>query len=219
MKTTTPVVGAIVLLSVSSPLFAAAPAYKADKSFGKEDMKNSPVCVAIDPNDQLYVLLDDGTVLAYDAEGKKTGGFKATMQPAPTTMTLADGKIYLFNTLREQKEMTFQGKKVKRSVASGVGCTVFDPAGTKVADFKLPESFSATDAHFIGKELAIGDFDKGQIVFYEMSDAGGKVAHKITKVFRLCCGIFDFCPGLEPGTLVAANLGAFKVQKIGRAHV
>lgn len=214
MKSTNPVVGATVLalLSLSSPLFADAPAYKADLSFGNEDMKNSPVCVAIDAKDQLYVLLDDGAVLCYDPAGKKTGGFKATMTPAPTTMTLADGKIYLFNTLREAKEVTFQGKKIKRLVAAGVGCAIYDPAGTKVSEMKLAEAASATDAHFIGKELAIGDFEKGQIVFFDTSATPAKMTRKITKVFRLCCGIFDFCPGTEPDSLIAANLGAFKVQ-------
>ena len=214
MKATIPVVGtgAIALLSLSSFVFAQAPAYKADKSFGQDDIKNSPVCVSIDGKDQLYVLLGDGTVLVYDPEGKKTGGFKATMKPEPTTMTVADGKIYLFNTLREEKEIEFRGKKVKRILPAGVGCAVFDPAGAKVSDLKLPEASSATDAHFIGKELALGDFDKGQIVFYDMAGTEAKVSRKITKVFRLCCGIFDFCPGNDPDTLIAANLGAFKVQ-------
>jgi hypothetical protein len=89
---------------------------------------------------------------------------------------------------------------------------VYDPAGTKVATLKLPEASSATDAHFIGGELAVGDYEKGQIVFFEVNGSEAKMVRKIDKVFRLCCGIFDFCPGSEPGTIVAANLGAFKVQ-------
>lgn len=211
MKTSIPVVSAIALLSLSIPAFAAAPAYKADKSFGNEDMKSPPICVSIDSTDQLYVLLGDGTVLQYDTEGNKTGGFKADLK-RPTTMTVTDGKIYLFTTLTEEKEMTFQGKKIKRLIPVGVGCSVFEPAGAKLGEVKLPEVSSARDAHFIGKELAVGDNNNGQIVFFELDGAEGKVTRKINKGFRLCCGIFDFCPGSEPDTLVAANLGAFKVQ-------
>lgn len=212
MKTTTHVVGALALFTLSSPLFADAPAYKADISFGQDDMKAPPVCIATDAKDLIHVLLGDGTVLTYDATGKKTGGFKADMSPSPTTMTVSGDRIYLFNTLREQKEVEFRGKKVKRLVSAGVGCAVFDGAGAKTGDMKLTEVASATDAHFIGKELAIGDFDRSQIVFYDVSGAEPKVSRKITKVFRLCCGIFDFCPGKDPDSLIAANLGAFKVQ-------
>ncbi len=60
--------------------------------------------------------------------------------------------------------------------------------------------------------MAIGDFDRSQIVFYDVSGAEPKVTRKISKIFRLCCGIFDFCPGVEADTVVAGNLGAFKVQ-------
>ena len=211
MKTSIPVVSAIALLSLSIPVFAEAPAYKADHSFGNEDMKSAPICVSIDSQDQLYVLLGNGTVLQYDTEGNKTGGFKADLQ-RPTTMTVTDGKIYLFTNLTEEKEMEFRGKKVKRLIPAGVGCSVYDPAGAKLGEVKLPEVVSARDAHFIGKELAVGDLRQGQIVFFELDGAEGKVTRKITKGFRLCCGIFDFCPGSEPDTLVAANLGAFKVQ-------
>jgi hypothetical protein len=204
--------GVIALVSMSSSVFAEAPAYKVDRSFGQDEIKASPVCVAMDAKDQLYVLLENGTVVTYDAAGKTTGNFKAEMKPAPTTMTVADGKIYLFNTKTTEKTVTFQGKKVKRIVSDGVGCTVFDPAGAKVSELTLPEAGSAADAHFIGKQLVIGDLDKSQILYYDLTGTEGKVARKITKVFRLCCGIFDFCPGTAADSLVVANLGAFKVQ-------
>jgi hypothetical protein len=151
-------------------------------------------------------------VVTYDSAGKTTGKFQSAMKPAPTTMTVADGKIYLFNTITSEKVVEFRGKKVKRIVADGIGCTIFDPAGGKVSDLKLPGVNSAADAHFIGSELAIGDLEKSQIVYYAISGNEGKVTRKITKGFRLCCGIFDFCPGPTPDSLVVANLGAFKVQ-------
>ena len=204
--------GVIALVSLSSSVFAEAPAYKVDRSFGQDEIKAPPVCVSMDAKDQLYVLLENGTVVTYDAAGKTTGNFKAEMKPAPTTMTVADGKVYLFNTKTSEKTVTFQGKKVKRIVSDGIGCTVFDPTGAKVSELKLPEAASAADAHFIGKELVIGDLEKSQILYYELTGTEGKVARKITKVFRLCCGIFDFCPGTAADSLVVANLGAFKVQ-------
>jgi hypothetical protein len=212
MKTSSHVVGALALFTLSSPIFADAPAYKADISFGQADMKSPPVAIAADAQDRIHVLLTDGNVLTYDATGRKTGGFKAEMSPAPTTITVSGDRIYLFNTLQERKEIEFRGKKVKRMVSNGVGCVVFDATGAKTGEMKLPEAASAADAHFIGKELAVGDLERSQIVFYDVSGAEPKVTRKIGKVFRLCCGIFDFCPGQEADTLVAANLGAFKVQ-------
>jgi hypothetical protein len=183
-----------------------------DRSFGQDEIKAPPVCIAIDAKDQVYVLLNEGTVVAYDTAGKATGKFNSAMKPAPTTMTVADGKIYLFNTITSEKVVEFRGKKVKRIVADGIGCSVFDPAGSKVSDLKLPGVNSAADAHFIGGELAIGDLEKSQIVYFAITGTEGKVTRKITKGFRLCCGIFDFCPGTSPDSLVVANLGAFKVQ-------
>ena len=203
---------ALALLSLSSSLFAAAPAYKVDRSFGQEDIKAPPVCISVDVKDQLYVLLNSGSVVTFDATGKATGQFKSEMKPAPTTMTVADGKIYLFNTIQSEKTVEFQGKKIKRMIANGVGCSVFDPVGTKVSELKLSGVNSAADAHFIGKELAIGDLAKSQIVFYSITGTEAKVTRSLTNGFRLCCGIFDFCPGTAPDSVVVANLGAFKVQ-------
>jgi hypothetical protein len=118
----------------------------------------------------------------------------------------------LFNTLTTEKTVEFRGKKIQRRVPNGIGCKVYDPAGTKVSELKLPDVTSAADAHFIGDELAIGDLAKKQIVYYAITGSEGKVTRSITQGFRLCCGIFDFCPGADPDSLVVANLGAFKVQ-------
>ncbi|MCX6873441.1 MAG: hypothetical protein NTW21_06485 [Verrucomicrobia bacterium] len=202
----------LVLLSLSSALVAEVPAYKVDKSFGQNELKVPPVCVAMAAKDQLLVLLEDGTVVLYDTAGNMTGSFKADMKPVPTTMTAADGKIYLFGTVMAEKTREYQGKKTKVVEAAGIKCCVYGPAGTKEAEIKLPQAASAKDAHFIGKELVIGDYGKGQILYYQLVGEEGKVTRKITKVFRLCCGIFDFCPGTEANSLVVANLGAFKVQ-------
>ena len=203
---------AIALLSLPSISSAAAPAYKVDKSFGEKEMKANPICVSVDAKDQVIVLLNDGTVMLYDADGKALGNFKSSMKTPPTTMTVADGKIYLFNTDRSEKTVEFQGKKIKRMMSNGIGCQVYDAAGSKVSEIKLPEAMSASDAHFIGKELAIADLSKSQILYFEINGAEGKVTRKIDKVFRLCCGIFDFCPGITPDSLIVANLGAFEVQ-------
>jgi len=214
MKTTSSIVcsGVLAMLALPSAFAAEAPAYKVDQSFGQNEIKATPVCVAMDTKDQLYVLLQDGTVVLYDTAGKTTGGFKADMQPVPSTMAVADGRIYLLGTVMTEETREFQGKKIKMMSASGIKCSVYSPTGVKGDDIKLPEALSAKDAHFIGKELVIGDFNKGEIISYQITGSEGKVSHKIGKVFRLCCGIFDFCPGPEANSLVVANLGAFKVQ-------
>ena len=214
MKTYTPTVhgSLFALFSLSATLLAEVPAYKMDKSFGQNEIKVPPVCVAMDAKDQLHVLLNDGTVALYDTNGKATGSFKADMKPMPTTMAVADGRIYLIGTVMTEKIRDIQGKKIKMVEPGGIHCCVYSATGTKESEIKLPEAVSATDAHFIGKELAIADFNKGQILFYQPADNEWKVTRKIDKVFRLCCGIFDFCPGTDANSIVVANLGAFKVQ-------
>lgn len=204
--------GVVALVAVAGNLFASTPAYKVDRSIGRNEFKSDPVSIAVDAGDQLHVLLRDGTVVNCDADGKTTGSFKADMKSAPGTMALADGKLYLLQTKKIEKEMEYQGKKIKRLISDGVVCGMFDLAGKKISEFNLPEIQSAAAAHFVGKELAVGDFTKSQILFYDLSGSEPKVTQKITKQFRLCCGIFDFCPGNSPGSIVVANLGAFKVQ-------
>lgn len=202
----------IALLSLSASLGAAVPAYKVEKSFGQDEIKAPPVCVSMDARDQLYVLLRNGTVLTYDNAGKMIASFKADMKPAPETMTVADGKVYLLGTEHAEKTREFQGKKVTMMEATGIKCQVYGPAGAKESELNLPGALSVTDAHFIGKELVIADFSQQSILYYALAGNDGKVTRKISKVFRLCCGIFDFCPAPDANSLVAANLGAFKVQ-------
>ncbi len=121
----------IALLSLSSLLAAEVPAYKVEKSFGQKEIKAPPASVCMDAKDRLHVLLRNGTVLIYDAEGKPGGSFKAEMTPAPTAMTVADGNIYLFASERKETTREFQGKKVKMLEPAGVKCCVYDAAGTK----------------------------------------------------------------------------------------
>lgn len=202
----------IALLSLSSALFAAVPAYKLDKSFGQTEFKAPPTCVAIDAKDCLHVLLKDGTVMLYDTDGKMTGSFKAEMKPLPTALAVAGDRIYLLASQLSQATREFQGKKVKVTEPSGVQCCVYDPAGAKQAEIKLPGVVSATAAHFVGDKLVVADFSQQAIVFFALAGNEGKMTRKISKVFRLCCGIFDFCPGSDADSIVVANLGAFKVQ-------
>lgn len=200
------------MVSLSAGFAADVPAYKVDKSFGQNEIKSPPTCVSMDAKDRLHVLLRDGTVVVYDTDGKMTGSFKADMKPAPTAMTVAEDRIYLFASEKAEKMREFQGKKVKVMEPIGVKCGVYDPAGAKQSEIKLPGVFSVTDAHFIGKELVIADFARQCLVAYALTGNEGKETRRIGKVFRLCCGIFDFCPGTDANSIVVANLGAFKVQ-------
>jgi hypothetical protein len=206
------IVGAAIALLSLTPSSKASTSYKAGMTIGENDFESTPTCISIDSKDTLHVLLRDGTVKLFDADGKAAGSFKADMKPAPTTMAVADGKIYLFATKRSIKMVEYRGRKIKRSVSEGISSMIYDSAGTKLGDLKLPEAMSARDAHFIGKELVIGDLAKKQILFYQIEGGEGKVTRKLTKGFRLCCGIFDFCPGPAENSIIVANLGAFKVQ-------
>ena len=214
MTTTSPVVrrSLIALLSLSSTLLAGVPAYKFDKAFGQNEIKAAPTCVAMDAKDRLHVLLGDGTVVLYDTEGKLSGSFKSAMKPLPSTMAVAGDRIYLLASEMTQTTRESQGKKVKVSEPSGVKCSVFDATGTKQADIKLSGVKSATAAHFVGDKLVVADYSQQAIVFFAVSGSEAKMTRKISKAFRLCCGIFDFCPGSDADSIVVANLGAFKVQ-------
>jgi hypothetical protein len=63
----------------------------------------------------------------------------------------------------------------------------------------------------MGTELAVADYAGSAILVYDLSGDAPKPVRKIAGAFRLCCGIFDFYPA-RAGAVVAANLGAFKVQ-------
>ena len=208
--------GAVALLSLSSGLAVETPDYKVDRSFGQGELNGGLKSIAMDEKDQLYVLLGGGKVQIFDQAGKATGSFKSEMTPAPGAMALAGGKVYLLATETKQVERESQGRKMTIAQPSGVKCGVFSPTGTKESEFALPVVVSANDAHFVGEQLAIADLQSAQIVLFELNGDKPKVAKKIDKVFRLCCGIFDFCPTTDGKSLLVANLGAFKVQTFTR---
>ena len=210
--------GVIALLSSSSGLFAAAPAYRVEKSFGQNEIKSTPLCLSVDAVDQVHVLLRDGTVLTYGGDGNLIKSFKAEMTPAPTTMTEADGRIYLFGSVREKQVREVRGKKVEYLAPAGIKCFVYGANGAKESELILPDATSASDAHFIGKQLVVADYSKRGLFFYDLDGTKGTIAKTITNAFRLCCGIFDFCPGTDAGSLLVANLGAFKVQTFSNGN-
>ena len=204
--------GFIALCALGSPVWAEVPAYKVDSTFGAEPLSGTPVAIAVTPQNQIPVLLSSGSVVIFDTVGKKTGEFDSKMSPPPSAMTVANGKIYLLTTRLKDEAVEVQGKKMNRKVPSGASCAVFTLTGTQESECELPEVASARDAHFIGDQLAVADLRKSQIVFFKLSGDKATVARKIDGEFRLCCGIFDFCPTSDGDSLLVANLGAFKVQ-------
>ena len=204
--------GLLALCALGTPVWAEVPAYKVDSTFGAEPLSGSPVAIAVTAQNQIPVLLSNGSVVIFDTAGKKTGGFDSKMSPPPSAMTAANGKIYLLSTRSKDETVEVQGKKINRKVPSGASCAVFTLTGTQESECELPEVASARDAHFIGDHLAVADLRKSQIVFFKLSGDKATVARKIDGEFRLCCGIFDFCPTSDGDSLLVANLGAFKVQ-------
>ncbi len=206
------------MLSLSSGLAVETPNYKVDRSFGQAELGGGAECLAVDEKDQLYALLGGGKVQIFDPAGKATGSFKAEMTPAPRAMALAGGKVYLLATETKPVEVESQGRKITIAKPSGVKCAVFSPTGTKESEFALPVVVSANDAHFVGEQLVIADLQQAQIVLFALNGDKPKMVKKIDKVFRLCCGIFDFCPTTDGKSLLVANLGAFKVQTFTRGN-
>lgn len=204
--------GISLCCAITSAAAVEVPSYKVDSSFVTAPLAATPVGIAITAKDQIQVLLSNGSVVTYDSAGKSAGEFSSRMDPLPSTMTLANGKIYLLSTKTKDEEVEFQGKKRMVKVPNGASCAVFTPTGTKESEFELPNVLSATDAHFIGDELAVGDYKKSQIAFFKLSGDKAELVKKIEGEFRLCCGIFDFCPTIDGDSMLVANLGAFKVQ-------
>ncbi len=204
----------IIVLSAISPLALAVqvPAYKVDEGFGNIRLKSTPLSIAVTPQNQIHVLLSHGTVATYDLTGKNTGEFASQMDPAPSAMAVANEKIYLLTTKTKDTEVEFQGKKVTRTQACGSNCGVFTMTGTQESEFPLQDVLSAREAHFIGDELAVADYAKTQIAFFSIANDKATLTNKIEDEFRLCCGIFDFCPTNDGDSMLVANLGGFKVQ-------
>lgn len=200
------------LCAITTVAAVEVPSYKVDSSFGTAPLPATPVGIAVTLRDQIQVLLSNGSVATFDPTGKNAGEFASRMDPPPSAMTLANDKIYLLSTQTKDQEVEFQGKKRTLKVPTGASCAVFTASGTKQGEFVLPGVLSATDAHFIGDQLAVGDYKKSQIAFFTVTGDKATPGKKIEGEFRLCCGIFDFCPTIDGDSMFVANLGAFKVQ-------
>ncbi|MEN9974351.1 MAG: hypothetical protein RLZZ282_357 [Verrucomicrobiota bacterium] len=199
-------------ITAASAAAVETPTYKVDPTFVTEPLAATPVSIAMTPQDQIQVLLDNGSVITYDATGKKIAEFASQLSIRPSAMTLANGKTYLLSTKTTTEEVEFQGKKRTMTVACGASCAVYSTTGTKESEYVLPEVSSATDAHFIGDALAVADYKKSQIAFFNFKGDKATLTKKIEGEFRLCCGIFDFSPTNDGDSILVANLGAFKVQ-------
>lgn len=206
-------------IAISAVAIAAndVPAYKVDNTFEQTALQNRPVGIAVTAKDQIHVLMSNGSVVSSDLSGKASGGFDSKMQPAPSVIVEDKNKIYLLATEMKQQEVVYQGKKRITNQPVGVKCAIFSPDGTKESEFSLPDLLSAKDAHFIGGKLAVGDLQKRQITYFELGNGTAKMASEIKGEFRLCCGIFDFCPTSDGNSILVANLGAFKVQEFSEA--
>jgi hypothetical protein len=88
----------------------------------------------------------------------------------------------------------------------------------KESEFTLPELVSAKDAHFVGGKLVVGDLSRRQITYFDLSKDAAKMDSELKGEFRLCCGIFDFCPTADGNSIFVANLGAFKVQEFSKGR-
>jgi hypothetical protein len=212
----------ILVGSIAFSIMALArndvPEYKVDSAFEQTAFQTTPLGIAVTSKDQIHVLLSNGSVMTSDLSGKASGGFDSKMQPVPSVIVENDGKIYLLATEMKQEEVVYQGKKRITTKPVGVKCAVFSPDGTKESEFALPELLSAKDAHFIGGKLAVGDLGKRQINFFEINNGTAGMVSEIKGEFRLCCGIFDFCPTSDGNSIFVANLGAFKVQEFSEGR-
>lgn len=204
--------GCIAALAVADGSGIETPDYRVDDSFGAQGLSSVPVMVAVDAKDQLYALLANGAVNIFDPAGKVAQSFSTDMTPAPSALAVNGGKIYLLSTSTRDKDVEYQGRKLKMKESIGVNCGVFSETGAKEADIAMPGILSAKDAHFVGNQLAIADYSKKQIAFFDVTDDNVKADRVIGNEFRLCCGIFDFCPAANGKSILVANLGAFKVQ-------
>jgi hypothetical protein len=217
-KQTIGILAGSIAISVMALARNEVPEYKVDGAFGQPAFQATPLSIAVTSKDQIHVLLGNGSVMTCDLAGKASGGFDSMMKPVPSVIVEKDGKIYLLATEMKEEEVVYQGKKRIKNQPAGVKCAVFSPDGAKESEFALPELLSARDAHFIGGKLAVGDLGKRQINFFEINNGTAKMVSEIKGEFRLCCGIFDFCPTSDGNSIFVANLGAFKVQEFSEGR-
>ncbi len=208
-------VGGIVISAAASAKHDI-PEYKVDAKFAQKALQNTPVGIAVTAKDQIHILMDNGRVTTCDLSGKASGGFDPKMKAPPSVIVENQDKIYLLATEMKQKEVDFQGKKRTLTQPAGVVCAVFSADGTKESEFELPGLLSARDAHFIDGQLAVGDLQQRQITYFELGNGTASMKSEIKGEFRLCCGIFDFCPTSDGNSIFVANLGAFKVQEFSK---
>lgn len=179
------------------------PKYKVDKTFDMKS-KDSVLYMAVNSKDQLCVLYSNGAVnIIMDNEGKKIASFKPEINGRPCCLAVdKDNLIYVVWTKFERNK--------NRSDDAFARYFVYSSDGTLKRTCRLPAVLNPVAAQFVGEKLVLADNAQSSLFVFN-TDKGEPIA-RINKGIRICCGIFDFCPGPDKNSIMVANLGAFKVS-------
>jgi len=200
------------LLCLFTSLNAAAPTYHVDKKY-KVTLDENAVYLATLSDSSLVAVCKSGAVKILSSSGKEITSFKMNLTEGEQVRSVAvDGKnnIFVFITKYRALQRKIRGRTYKYYSPVEASFVKFDKKGKKLDCKQLKGIRSAVAAQFTGKELAVGDYTTSTIFFIDPDTA--EIKANVHNGIRLCCGIFDFSKGLKPGTVVVANLGAFKVQ-------
>jgi len=188
---------------------AEAPAYKVDDSFDGA-AKTGIVYMDVLPDEAVCSLDSAGKVSIFDPSGKELGSFTPEIEGKPAAVAAdRQGRIYIFSTVQEMRELTRRGKTYKRPTPVAANCVVYSRDGKKERDQLLQDVKQVRSARIINGRIAVADPTQRAVVMIDMES--GKPAARADAGIRICCGIFDFCAGPD-NSIMVANLGAFKIQ-------
>lgn len=190
---------------------AEAGKYKVEGKAGGDVFKAPIADVSVDSKDNICAIQQNGTLVILDAKTGQPAEIKTGMLNPSAVSYDGEGNIYVLATSTKLEDFTYQGRKVKRAVPTGVACSVFAPDGRKLRTFDLNGVKSAKTAKLAGGKLLVADMENSKIMVCD--PASGNVTARIGNNLRLCCGIFNFTVGLDKNSIVVSNLGAFQVER------
>ena len=184
------------------------PQYGVDNSY-KVQLPSVVLYMATDPQDNIWALLQDGTVAGIDPSGKQITSFTPKIDGQPESIaTDSKGNLTLLSSRLKLVDFKYNGKRFKRTIPVQANYLILDQSGKELKRGELKGVMTASAARYSKNILVVADNIQSSLIFYDL--AADKIINKTSKGIRLCCGIFDFW--VDPdGSILVASLAAFKV--------
>ncbi len=182
--------------------------YTVDNNFAGKQHKNV-VYLSVLSNNNVCALKSDGSVIVFDANGKKLNEFKTTIKGKASAIAVdKTDNIFVFGSLIGKKSVESRGRTIQVDTPIGIECLVYDTKGIQIKEIKLADLVSATGARVADNKILVADTRSKMIAIFDAQTGEKKSA---IENLRTCCGILDFSIRNDNEILVA-NLGAFRVD-------